>query len=77
MSRTMSAIFATSIMLANESEGHSRNVKRRRFDVTTVKGPSGVLSVCFEYLLTKDLISVVFPTCQQPAVSYSLLEMAI
>ena len=38
----MSAIFATSIMAARESEGHSRNVSRRRFEVTTVRGPGGM-----------------------------------
>ena len=49
-------------MLAKESEGHSRNVKRRRLDVTTVRGPVGELSVCFEYRLINDLINVVLPT---------------
>jgi hypothetical protein len=35
-----------SIMLASESAGHSMNVRRRRFDVTTVSGPLGDDSVC-------------------------------
>lgn len=61
----MSAIFETSIILARESEGHSRNVSRRRFDVTTVKGPFGVLSVCFVYRRINDFIRVVFPTCRK------------
>lgn len=58
----MSAIFATSIMLARESDGHSRNVRRRRLDVTTVSGPVGELNVCFEYRRINDLIRVVLPT---------------
>jgi hypothetical protein len=35
-----------SIMLASESDGHSMNVRRRRFDVTTVSGPDGEERVC-------------------------------
>lgn len=40
-------------------------VSRRRFDVTTVRGPLGELSVCFEYRLMSDFTNVVFPTCAQ------------
>jgi hypothetical protein len=58
----MSTTFAISIMLASESAGHSRKVRRRRFDVTTVRGPTGVERVCFVYRRISDLISVVFPT---------------
>ena len=43
----MSAIFATSIMAARESEGHSKKVRRRRLDVTTVRGPVGEDKDCF------------------------------
>ena len=49
-------------MLARESDGHSRNVRRRRFDVTMVNGPFGTLNVCFVYRRIKDFIRVVFPT---------------
>ena len=51
-----------SIMLASESAGHSINVRRRRFEVTTVRGPVGVESVCLVYRLIKLLMRVVFPT---------------
>lgn len=54
-----------SIMLVRESAGHSIKVRRLRFEVTTVKGPVGCDSVCFVYRLMRDLIKVVFPTCQE------------
>ena len=50
-------------MLASESAGHSRKVRRRRFDVTTVRGPLGEERVCLVYRLINDLISVLLPTC--------------
>src|SRR5271154_2311395 len=62
MSRTISAIFATSIIAARESEGHSKKVRRLLFDVTTVRGPVGWERVCFVYRLIKLLMRVVLPT---------------
>lgn len=38
------------------------NVNRRRFDVTTVRGPVGAERVCLVYRRINDLIRVVFPT---------------
>ena len=58
----MSAILATSIMDASESEGHSRKVRRRRFEATTVRGPAGEEMACFVYRFISDLMRVVLPT---------------
>ena len=43
-------------------------VKRRRFEVTTVRGPLGEVRECFVYRLMRDLISVVLPT--YPVISF-------
>lgn len=69
MRSTISAILATSIILARDSEGDSRNVRRRFFDVTTVNGPWGEVRVCLVYRRIRDLIRVVFPTCAHTIVS--------
>ena len=58
----MSAILETSIMEARESAGHSRKVKRRRLDVTTVRGPVGEARECLVYRFMRDLMRVVLPT---------------
>lgn len=75
MSNTISAILATSIILARDSEGDSRNVRRRFFDVTTVNGPCGELRVCFVYRRISDLIRVVLPACAQSCQLSSLPQI--
>ena len=37
-------------------------VKRRRFEVTTVRGPLGEVRECLVYRLIRDLMRVVLPT---------------
>lgn len=54
--------------MASSSFGHSTNVKRCRFEVTTVMGPCGSESVSFVYLLTRDFKRVVLPTPGGPTI---------
>jgi len=54
--------------IASSSFGHSTNVRRCLFDVTTVIGPWGFERVSFAYLLTRDLRRVVFPTPGGPTI---------
>mmetsp|Transcript_13648 Transcript_13648/g.32009 ORF Transcript_13648/g.32009 Transcript_13648/m.32009 type:complete len:201 (-) Transcript_13648:124-726(-) len=61
-SKTRSAIFAQSSIAEVSSLGHSNKVIRLCFEVTTVIGPVTVVRLWFVYSLTRDRISVDFPT---------------
>jgi hypothetical protein len=61
ISKTKSAILPMSI-IELRSLLHSMKVSLRFFPVTTVIGPFNSVRVCFEYLLTRLLMSIVFPT---------------
>lgn len=58
--------------MASNSLGHSTNVRRCFFEVTTVIGPSGSDKVSLAYRFTRDLRSVVLPTPGGPTMATSL-----